>query len=119
MIDNVLIYGLGIGILVQMGIPAETAITWMSLVWIVYAIGMPGLCKGYHIGKYLLGMKIVSEQFKQPSWGQLLKRELVKMSYVIPIIGIVFILISQYMMAAREDGKTLHDWVAKTQVITT
>ena len=44
-------------------------------------------------------------------------RELSKIMYTLPIIGIILILISQFLMTRREDGKTLHDLIAGTRVI--
>ncbi len=37
--------------------------------------------------------------------------------YAIPVIGIIFILVSQFLMGKREDGKMLHDLIAGTKVI--
>ena len=62
-------------------------------------------------------MKIVTDTYEDPSFVKLLIREISKMIYVIPFIGIGFILVSQFLMNKREDGKTLHDIIAKTRVI--
>ena len=37
--------------------------------------------------------------------------------YTIPFIGIILVLVSNYIMSKREDGKALHDIIARTKVI--
>lgn len=115
--DNIAIYALGLGSFIQIGIAKETAIWMMSIVFILYTILVPTFFKGYHLGKYLLGMKIVTDKYEDPNFLQIVMRELSKMMYGIPFIGIGFLLVSQFLMAKREDGKSLHDLIAKTRVI--
>ena len=115
--DNIAIYALGLGCLIQIGIPTEKSIWAMSVVFLLYSILTPVLCRGYQLGKYLLGMKIVTDNYSQPSAFKLCIRELGKVIYAVPIIGIGFLLTSQFLMTRREDGKTLHDLIAGTRVI--
>lgn len=117
LIDNMGIYALGLGVLIQLGLPSEKALFVMSVVFMAYAILMPTFWKGYQLGKYMLGMKIVTDTYGEPSFIKLLIREMSKMIYVIPFIGIGGILVSQFLMNSREDGKALHDLVAGTRVI--
>lgn len=44
-------------------------------------------------------------------------RELVKSMYFIPVIGWLAAAVSVVMMAARADGRTLHDLVGNTKVV--
>lgn len=117
LIDNICIYALGLGMLIQIGLPSETALFMMSFIFIAYAILTPTFCKGYQLGKYMLGMKIVTDTYETPSFIKLLIREMSKVIYMMPFIGIGFILVSQFLMNKREDGKALHDLIAKTKVI--
>lgn len=117
LIDNIGIYALGLGMLMQVGLPKERALIVISFIFLAYAILMPTFCKGYQLGKYMLGMKIVTDTYDNPGFIKLAIRELSKMIYVIPFIGIGFILTSQFLMNKREDGKTLHDIIAGTRVI--
>lgn len=117
LIDNLAIYVLGLGMLIQLNCKVEVALTMISFIFIAYAILMPTFWQGYQLGKYMLGMKIVTEAYEKPSLIQMILREISKMLYVIPFIGIGFILVSQFLMNKREDGKTLHDLIAKTKVI--
>lgn len=45
-------------------------------------------------------------------------REMVKAMYLIPVVGWCVGLVSMAMMFARSDGRTLHDLVGKTRVVT-
>lgn len=99
------------------GVAQETAFLVASAAYLLYAVLAPTFCKGYQMGKYILGMKIVTDTYDNPSFVTCLIRELSKMMYAIPLIGIVLILVSQFLMNKREDGKTLHDLIAHTQVI--
>lgn len=115
--DNIAIYALGLGVLIQLGVEVNKALFVMSLVFVLYSILVPVFCKGYQLGKYLLGMKIVTDDYKQPRVWKFIIRELSKVMYAIPLIGIGFLLVSQFLMARREDGKALHDLIAGTRVI--
>ncbi|MGL5313727.1 MAG: RDD family protein, partial [Peptostreptococcaceae bacterium] len=88
-----------------------------SLIFSLYIVLAPVVFKGYHFGKYMMGMKIVKNNYDNPSFINIIIRELSKMIYTIPFIGIILVLISNYMMNAREDGKAIHDIIARTKVI--
>lgn len=115
--DNIALYAVGLGALIQLGVPSEKALIIISIIFALYSVLAPTFCQGYQLGKYLLGMKIVTDTYNQPSFLQFIVRELSKMMYAIPIIGIILILISQFLMGRREDGKALHDLIARTKVI--
>ncbi len=116
-VDNIVLYAAGLGALIQLGIPRDMALVIISIMFVLYSILTPTFCKGYQLGKYLLGMKIVTDTYNQPSFFKLAIRELIKVMYAIPVIGIIFILVSQFLMGKREDGKMLHDLIAGTKVI--
>ena len=63
------------------------------------------------------GMKIVTDNYNNPSLVHIIVRELCKVIYTIPFIGIILVLVSNYIMSKREDGKALHDIIARTKVI--
>lgn len=115
--DNIALYALGLGALIQLGYLAERALILASIGFVLYSVLTPTFCKGYQLGKYLLGMKIVTDTYDQPSVWRFIVRELSKIMYTLPIIGIILILTSQFLMTRREDGKTLHDLIAGTRVI--
>lgn len=115
--DNIAIYALGLGVLIQLGVQTNKALFMMSFIFVLYSILTPIFCRGYQLGKYLLGMKITTQDYKQPNVWRFIVRELSKIMYTIPLIGIGFLLVSQFLMARREDGKALHDLIAGTRVI--
>lgn len=115
--DNIAVYALGLGGLIQLGIPSAKALVLMSVIFVLYSILAPTFCQGYQLGKYLLGMKIVTDTYDNPGFFKLLIREFSKMMYALPVIGIILVLISQFLMGKREDGKALHDLIAGTRVI--
>lgn len=116
-VDNIVLYATGLGALIQLGIPRDMALVIISIMFVLYSILTPTFCRGYQLGKYLLGMKIVTDTYHEPSFFKLAIRELIKVMYAIPVIGIIFILVSQFLMGKREDGKMLHDLIAGTKVI--
>ena len=116
-IDNMIIYALLVGIFINIGKSTEASLSIGSLIFTVYIILAPILFKGYHFGKYMMGMKIVKDDYDNPSILNIFVREMCKMIYIIPIVGVVLAIISNYMVNVREDGKTIHDIIAKTKVI--
>lgn len=116
-IDNIIIYALLVGIFINIGKNTEIALNIGSLVFTIYIIIAPRLFKGYRFGKYMMGMKIVKDNYDNPSIINIVVRELSKMIYVIPIVGVILAIVSNYMVNVREDGKTIHDIIAKTKVI--
>lgn len=116
-VDNVLIYGLIVGILINLGKDNRSALSMGSLFFTIYIILSPVIFKGYHFGKYMMNIKIVKDNYNDPSFLNILVRELCKMMYVIPILGVILAIVSNYMINAREDGKAIHDIISKTKVI--
>lgn len=115
--DNIAVYALGLGGLIQFGISSAKALVLMSVIFVLYSILVPTFCQGYQLGKYLLGMKIVTDNYDNPAFFKLVIREFSKMMYALPVVGIILVLISQFLMGKREDGKALHDLIAGTRVI--
>lgn len=72
---------------------------------------MDGATIGKHIGK----IKVVSVDNTKPTLMEYGMRELIKSFYIIPIVGWVLALISMVMLFLR-DGRTIHDYIAKTKV---
>lgn len=116
-IDNMIIYALLVGIFINIGKSTEASLSIGSLIFTIYIILAPILFKGYHFGKYMMGMKIVKDDYDNPSIFNILVREMCKMIYIIPIVGVILAIISNYMVNVREDGKAIHDIIAKTKVI--
>lgn len=117
LIDNLGIYALLIGIIISITKNTGNALAIGSFIFTTYIIIAPVIFKGYHFGKYMMGMKIVKDDYNNPTIINIIIREFSKLIYVIPVIGVILAVISNYMMNIREDGKSIHDIIAKTKVI--
>ncbi len=117
LIENIGVYALVVGVFINIGQDTNTALIIGSFIFTTYTILTPTIFKGYNLGKYMLGMKIVKDDYDNPSILNIVLREFAKIIYVIPIIGVILAIVSNYMMNIREDGKAIHDIVAKTKVI--
>ena len=116
-IDNMAILALPLGLLINMNISNNNALMIAGLIFLIYSLITPILFNGYNLGKYMLGIKIVKDDYGRPNIFQILLRELIKMMYTIPILGIILMLISNFIANKREDNKMLHDLISKTKVI--
>lgn len=117
LIDNIGIYALLVGIFINLGKSSQTALSLGNLIFTLYLIVVPTIFKGYHFGKYMMGMKIVTDNYNNPTILHIMTRELCKIIYTIPLVGVVLALVSNYIRLKREDGKAIHDIIAKTKVI--
>ncbi len=117
LIDNIGIYALLVGIFINLGKSSQTALSMGSIIFTLYLILVPTIFKGYHFGKYMMGMKIVTDNYNNPTILHIMIRELCKIIYTIPLVGVVLALVSNYIRLKREDGKAIHDIIAKTKVI--
>ena len=117
LIDNIGIYALLVGIFINLGKSSQTALSLGNLIFTLYLILVPVVFKGYHFGKYMMGMKIVTDNYNNPTILHIITRELCKIIYTIPLVGVVLALVSNYIRLKREDGKAIHDIIAKTKVI--
>lgn len=117
LIDNIGIYALLVGIFINLGKSSQTALSLGNLIFTLYLILVPVVFKGYHFGKYMMGMKIVTDNYNNPTILHIMTRELIKIIYTIPLVGVVLALVSNYIRVKREDGKAIHDIIAKTKVI--
>lgn len=117
LIDNIGIYALLVGIFINLGKSSQTALNMGSIIFTLYLILVPTIFKGYHFGKYMMGMKIVTDNYNNPTILHIITRELCKIIYTIPLVGVVLALVSNYIRLKREDGKAIHDIIAKTKVI--
>jgi uncharacterized RDD family membrane protein YckC len=88
-----------------------------SLANIVYALVVPAVWSGYTVGKKLLGIRIAKVNGGKVGIGTMFLRSIVgSLVYVITLgIGLI---ISAIMVAAREDKRSIHDFIAGTYVTT-
>lgn len=86
-----------------------------QLLFAVYGTLFMEYMDGSTIGKRIGKIKVVSLDNTKPTLMEYGLRELIKSFYIIPIIGWVLGLISMLMLFLR-DGRTIHDYIAKTKV---
>lgn len=72
---------------------------------------------GMTVGKYFGKLCIVDMDGQKVTMMYLGLRELSKSLYFIPYVGWGLCLISIIMMLVRKDGRTLHDFIANTNVV--
>jgi len=82
----------------------------------LYALLTPVFWNGYTIGKRICRIRIAKIDGGPPSLGTMLLRNVVaNLVYVLTLgIGVI---VSAVMVAAREDKRSIHDFIAGTEVI--
>lgn len=91
---------------------------WLNdTVSFLYSLLLPVFWRGYTIGKYICGIKIrkVSDE-GPPGIGTMLLRDVVA-GLVYAITFGIGTIVSVLMVAIREDKRSLHDFIAGTEVV--
>lgn len=84
---------------------------------VIYAIVVPALWSGYTVGKRLLGIRIAKVNGGKVGIGTMFLRSVVGGLVYFITFGIA-LMISAIMVAAREDKRSIHDFIAGTYVTT-
>lgn len=84
---------------------------------IVYGLVVPVVWSGYTVGKKLLGIRIAKVNGEKVGIGTMFLRSVVGGLVYGLTLGIALI-ISAIMVAAREDKRSIHDFIAGTYVTT-
>ncbi|ACX66609.1 MULTISPECIES: RDD family protein [Bacillales] len=88
-----------------------------NLIFGLYGILVPVYWNGYTIGKRMCGIRIRKFDFLEPpGLGTMLLRNLVAGIVYALTLGIG-IIVSIFMVALREDKRSLHDFIAGTEVV--
>ncbi|GIP04374.1 RDD family protein [Paenibacillus lautus] len=88
-----------------------------NLIFGLYGILVPVYWNGYTIGKRMCGIRIRKFDFLEPpGLGTMLLRNLVAGIVYALTLGIGLI-VSIFMVALREDKRSLHDFIAGTEVV--
>lgn len=88
-----------------------------NLIFGLYGILVPVYWNGYTIGKRICGIRIRKFDFLEPpGLGTMLLRNLVAGIVYALTLGIGLI-VSIFMVALREDKRSLHDFIAGTEVV--
>ncbi|RDE33683.1 RDD family protein [Parageobacillus thermoglucosidasius] len=84
---------------------------------IVYSIVVPAVWSGYTVGKKLLGVRIAKVNGGKVGIGTMFLRSVVGGLVYVVTFGVALV-ISAIMVAAREDKRSIHDFIAGTYVTT-
>ncbi|ALF09488.1 RDD family protein [Parageobacillus thermoglucosidasius] len=84
---------------------------------IVYSIVVPAVWSGYTVGKKLLGVRIAKVNGGKVGIGTMFLRSVVGGLVYVATFGVALV-ISAIMVAAREDKRSIHDFIAGTYVTT-
>lgn len=88
-----------------------------KMLFALYALLVPVYWNGYTIGKRICGIRIRKFDFLEPPGiGTMLLRNLVAGIVYVLTLGIG-IIVSAFMVALREDKRSLHDFIAGTEVV--
>ncbi|WP_397376153.1 RDD family protein [Paenibacillus sp. sptzw28] len=89
----------------------------MDILSFLYTLLTPIFWKGYTIGKRICGIRIVKvSDGLPPGLGTMLLRNVVTGLIYAITLGIA-VIVSATMVAAREDKRSLHDFIAGTEVV--
>ncbi len=84
-------------------------------VFLLYATAIPVMTSGFTVGKWLVGIRIVSER-EAISWRISVSRHIAAF-ILYALSGGMLLLISLVMIMSRSDHRALHDCLAKTNVV--
>ncbi|KOP67496.1 hypothetical protein AMS62_21315 [Bacillus sp. FJAT-18019] len=88
-----------------------------NTVFALYSLLVPVYWNGYTIGKRICGIRIRKFDFLEPPGiGTMLLRNVVAAIVYALTLGIG-IIVSAFMVALREDKRSLHDFIAGTEVV--
>jgi uncharacterized RDD family membrane protein YckC len=104
--------------IISLVIPGSTSDEYITdILSFLYTLLTPVLWNGYTIGKRICGIRIVKiSDGRSPSLVTMLLRNVVAGIIYVVTLGIA-VIVSATMVAAREDKRSLHDFIAGTEVV--
>ncbi|MBU3193314.1 RDD family protein [Clostridium algidicarnis] len=99
------------------GLNINISYLYCGVLYIIFLVLLPIITKGYTIGKYLFNLKICSKDETSVSPIQILYREVAKLMYTIPLLGLILIFFSFYLINTTPNNQGIHDIFANTKVI--
>lgn len=101
----------------SIGFSINISYLYCGVLYITLLVLLPIITKGYTIGKYLFNLKIYSKDSTSVSPIQILYREVAKLMYTIPLLGLILVLFSFYLINTTPNNQGIHDTFANTKVI--
>jgi uncharacterized RDD family membrane protein YckC len=104
--------------IISLVIPGSSSDEYVTdILSFLYTLLTPVLWNGYTIGKRICGIRIVKvSDGRAPSLVTMLLRNVVTGIIYVVTLGIA-VIVSATMVAAREDKRSLHDFIAGTEVV--
>jgi len=101
---------------IEASFPADRGMYW-QIIYLSYIILLPLFWHGYVIGKKFGNIKVKPFYREHLTLKNMVTRELIGF-YLIGILSLgTAYLVSMIMIAAREDGRGIHDFIGGTSVI--
>lgn len=104
--------------IISLVIPGDSQDEYITdILSFLYTLLTPVFWNGYTIGKRICGIRIVKvSDGEGPGLGTMLLRNVVTGIIYVVTLGIA-VIVSATMVAAREDKRSLHDFIAGTEVV--
>jgi len=116
-IDLLISIAMPLVIFKNLGFNINISYLYCGILYIIFLVLLPIITKGYTIGKYLFNLKICSKDETSVSPIQILYREVAKLMYTIPLLGLILIFFSFYLINTTPNNQGIHDIFANTKVI--
>ncbi|MBB6630031.1 RDD family protein [Clostridium algidicarnis] len=116
-IDLLISIAMPLVIFKNLGLNINISYLYCGVLYIIFLVLLPIITKGYTIGKYLFNLKICSKDETSVSPIQILYREVAKLMYTIPLLGLILIFFSFYLINTTPNNQGIHDIFANTKVI--
>ncbi|PPK48753.1 RDD family protein [Clostridium algidicarnis] len=116
-IDLLISIAIPLVIFKNLGFNINISYLYCGILYIIFLVLLPIITKGYTIGKYLFNLKICSKDATSVSPIQILYREVAKLMYTIPLLGLILIFFSFYLINTAPNNQGIHDIFANTKVI--
>ncbi|WP_029451609.1 RDD family protein [Clostridium algidicarnis] len=116
-IDLLISIAMPLVIFKNLGFNINISYLYCGVLYIIFLVLLPIITKGYTIGKYLFNLKICSKDETSVSPIQILYREVAKLMYTIPLLGLILIFFSFYLINTTPNNQGIHDIFANTKVI--
>lgn len=101
----------------NLGFNINISYLYCGILYIIFLVLAPIITKGYTVGKYLFNLKIYSKKGTTVSPMQILYREITKLMYTIPLLGLILAFFSLYLINTTPNNQGIHDIFADTKVV--
>ncbi len=114
-LDGLLIFVTVLILSSLLGLNSDRTEIFQGIIDVLYTLLLPVFWYGYTVGKRICGIRIVKLDGSNVRIGAMLLRAVVAGFVYVITLGIAFI-VSIFMVAFRQDKRSVHDMLAKTYV---